>query len=468
MRVDSPQAVTRPPAPTQRSESARHTGICLVVSLIHIILVAYLAYVFILLKPMLYPNPTCYSLIVPILFHVVFILFLMSFFKSSSTDPGRVPAEYAFHMGDERKRRRYCKSCNVWKPDRTHHCAACNRCVLNMDHHCPWLNNCVGFENRKYFIQLLIYGLILSVIIAVHGLAWLLTYGGETFPSSSQSNKDHALNGNTGGAHGNQGQDQRVITELGGILEFFVVCVLEMFAFILVLVLIPFTRFHLKLVMMNSTTIESMDTSADPSRYDIGSARGNCQQVFGRVPLLYGLPCGIRATRPVGDGVNWGEQYMRLARDNPQHPSQQRNRNREAIQMSQHHSASPPSPNNHHNNNMYKTQHPQQNHHQAIASNATHSRSQSQTHQSNWSREGERGRLPQPVSHNGKRNGGKGGRSRVLDNSATSYEPLLPFQQGLSDQSESYTNRQGQQQRSRSVSNPPRRQKGVQGDQSQF
>merc|ERR1719217_1245542 len=73
------------------------------------------------------------------------------------TDPGVVPPNWGFYMGDETKRRRYCKMCNVWKPDRVHHCSICNRCILNMDHHCPWINNCVGFYNRKFFIQLLLY-----------------------------------------------------------------------------------------------------------------------------------------------------------------------------------------------------------------------------------------------------------------------------------------------------------------------
>ncbi|KAI7903905.1 DHHC palmitoyltransferase-domain-containing protein [Cokeromyces recurvatus] len=52
---------------------------------------------------------------------------------------------------------RYCKSCQVYKPPRSHHCRYCRRCVLKMDHHCPWINNCVGHANYGHFMRFIIF-----------------------------------------------------------------------------------------------------------------------------------------------------------------------------------------------------------------------------------------------------------------------------------------------------------------------
>ncbi|KAI8817729.1 DHHC palmitoyltransferase-domain-containing protein [Fimicolochytrium jonesii] len=58
---------------------------------------------------------------------------------------------------EHRPRKRHCKKCHNWKPDRAHHCSVCQSCVLKMDHHCPWIHNCVGYHNHRYFYLFLLY-----------------------------------------------------------------------------------------------------------------------------------------------------------------------------------------------------------------------------------------------------------------------------------------------------------------------
>lgn len=62
---------------------------------------------------------------------------------------------------------RLCQRCLIAKPDRTHHCRQCNRCILKMDHHCPWVANCIGFYNQKFFLNMLFYASLTSLLVVI-------------------------------------------------------------------------------------------------------------------------------------------------------------------------------------------------------------------------------------------------------------------------------------------------------------
>ncbi|CAA9989229.1 palmitoyltransferase, putative [Plasmodium knowlesi strain H] len=222
------------------------------------------------------------SLTIAALFHVFFFLFLLSFIKCASTDPGKVPRNWGFYIGDDVKRRRYCKICNVWKPDRTHHCSACNRCVLNMDHHCPWINNCVGFFNRRFFIQLLFYGLICLFIVAVQTFHYIFIDNANAYIEDGFHDKSSFV-----------------------ALEYTYASIVLFLTFVLIFALVPFTKFHLKLISKNSTTIENMDIyNQDYNMYNVG-CEDNAKQVFGNNILCWMCPFHCISNRPAGDGVRW-------------------------------------------------------------------------------------------------------------------------------------------------------------------
>eukprot|EP00446_Apocalathium_sp_SHHI-4_P003397 CAMPEP_0177177214 /NCGR_PEP_ID=MMETSP0367-20130122/13676_1 /TAXON_ID=447022 ORGANISM="Scrippsiella hangoei-like, Strain SHHI-4" /NCGR_SAMPLE_ID=MMETSP0367 /ASSEMBLY_ACC=CAM_ASM_000362 /LENGTH=215 /DNA_ID=CAMNT_0018623791 /DNA_START=285 /DNA_END=932 /DNA_ORIENTATION=- len=212
------------------------------------------------------------------------------------TDPGLVPPNWGFYMGDETKRRRYCKMCNVWKPDRTHHCSICNRCILNMDHHCPWINNCVGFYNRKFFIQLLSYVYLSLVVVVIFTVPELWNRVGLLTRDSGVTNPT-----------------------LEWISTIFLTCAFCM-SLLLLCTLTNFIKFHMKLVLENYTTIENLEREEGArSKFDIGRRR-NWEQVFGSQAWLWWLPMHTQASRPIGDGVRWRVHYTRVIDEDEELP----------------------------------------------------------------------------------------------------------------------------------------------------
>ncbi len=168
------------------------------------------------------------------------ILLVWTLGVTMNTHPGEIPLYWVritikkgFYIGDEDyKRKRYCLICNAFKPERSHHCSVCNLCVLNMDHHCPWVNNCIGFYNRKFFMQLLFYVFLISWYI-------FFTCFNDVYDIIMTIYKTKF-------------RVQNFMNLLLILLAYSIIATLSVLISL-------FFRFHLSLVLMNSTTIESLD-----------------------------------------------------------------------------------------------------------------------------------------------------------------------------------------------------------------
>ncbi|KAM7095167.1 palmitoyltransferase ZDHHC15 isoform 3-T4 [Ciconia maguari] len=103
-----------------------------------------------------------------IIFHILFVLFVWTYWKSIFTLPVQPGKKYHMSYADKERYEneerpevqrqilaeiarklpvytrtgnggvRFCDRCQLIKPDRCHHCSVCAICVLKMDHHCPW------------------------------------------------------------------------------------------------------------------------------------------------------------------------------------------------------------------------------------------------------------------------------------------------------------------------------------------
>ncbi|KAL8366909.1 hypothetical protein RB595_003226 [Gaeumannomyces hyphopodioides] len=143
---------------------------------------------------------------VPIMFAYIFFLCVSSFIHASSSDPGILPRNlHQFPPPDEDEDplrlgppttdwtlirsaetstaamevpTKYCKTCNIWRPPRTHHCRLCDNCIETADHHCVWLNNCVGRRNYRYFFAFVTSTTLLACYLMGASLTQILVYMG--------------------------------------------------------------------------------------------------------------------------------------------------------------------------------------------------------------------------------------------------------------------------------------------------
>ena len=63
--------------------------------------------------------------------------------------------------------RRYCYTCNLLRPLRTHHCPFCGVCVEKLDHHCPWTGTCIGIRNHRYFFWFVWFTTLLAALSSI-------------------------------------------------------------------------------------------------------------------------------------------------------------------------------------------------------------------------------------------------------------------------------------------------------------
>jgi hypothetical protein len=260
----------------------RISGKLLICLIICVVIYEYYVYVF-LLKPVSLSDIKNFSsrFIVVIFFHISVFMMLWCFIVTTKTIPGVIPLYWGFYIGDEEyKRKRYCLICNAFKPERSHHCSVCNICVLNMDHHCPWVNNCIGFYNRKFFMQLLFYLFILLWFITLTALPQVYEILYHCYTT-----RLHIA-------------DILIVKYIVTLPAYILVCILTVLNTM-------FFKYHVMLVLDNSTTIESLDKDNKEHLKFKLSYSENWAQVFGFETLFWFFPVFAESGRPNGDGLNW-------------------------------------------------------------------------------------------------------------------------------------------------------------------
>ena len=124
------------------------------------------------------------TIVIPIIIEILYFIIIIYLIISAFVDPGiirRYKIVYdnqdkdfinirkeakIFHLGYIMNYK-YCQSCGIIRPNRSHHCSDCNNCVERLDHHCPWIGHCVGKRNYIYFFVFLFLLNILTFLLII-------------------------------------------------------------------------------------------------------------------------------------------------------------------------------------------------------------------------------------------------------------------------------------------------------------
>ncbi|KZV63448.1 zf-DHHC-domain-containing protein [Peniophora sp. CONT] len=216
----------------------------------------------------------------------IFLLCISLFAVTSFSDPGILPRELdldppypAETPGSEGRqpyprevkvragniRVKWCTTCKTYRPPRSSHCRLCDNCVDGCDHHCQWVNNCVGRRNYTTFFALITSGTLTLIMVIVSSAIHLYLLAQRNSWSFA-----HALRTGAGSA---------VCFSLAIILIFPVSALLF---------------YHVRLLLLNITTIEQIrvtahkrlvpNAAAPPNPFSHGGWRRNLAAVLCRPP----------------------------------------------------------------------------------------------------------------------------------------------------------------------------------------
>ncbi|KAL5529138.1 hypothetical protein ACEPAG_5112 [Sanghuangporus baumii] len=182
--------------------------------------------------------------------------------NASSEEAARAPLPRDLKVRSGVVRVKYCQTCRIYRPPRSSHCRMCDNCVDGCDHHCQWLNNCVGRRNYTSFILFLTSVTLTLCFMICTSALHLVIHANRIHISAGKSFNDGA-----------------------GSAFVFVVCAIVIWP------VVGLLGYHIRLLLLNLTTIEQIRNSAHkslvngpppPNPFALGSWRHNLAEMLCR------------------------------------------------------------------------------------------------------------------------------------------------------------------------------------------